>query len=370
LPVRSPLRIFHITAIPNLARIAKSKMLLANTLLQKKKLPHANIAYQGAQGKRATKLVAKPPGGVIHAPFGEPYAQAGAIDLSFTGQNQDTVSGEYDFLAREYSMQGRWPSPDPAGLDAVDPSNPQSRSRYSYVINDPLDYIDPDGLFYGPPCGAFDDACSEPGPPQPFPPCIQAPEQSCGPTAPTDPGHPNPPSSGGNTSGTTAAKACVQPSTFQGIGIAFQRAVASFTGSTFGVGAGGTFAGGNRIGVTLAVSRQVVVSPNGQAAFVTTVTPLSPTAFNSYVSPGVSGYSGFQVSFSNAATPRDLGGPALDLGYGGGRGWGGGGDLSVGWSGNGPVIQGTLTFPAGGGAPAATGHGLAPTITSVTPICR
>ncbi len=66
MPVRSPLRIFHITAIPNLAGIAKSKMLRANAMLQKKKIQHANIAYQGAQGKRATKLVARPPGGVIH----------------------------------------------------------------------------------------------------------------------------------------------------------------------------------------------------------------------------------------------------------------------------------------------------------------
>jgi len=64
--VRNPLRIFHITAIPNLVRIAKSKMLHANAVLQKKKIQHENIAYQGAQGKRATKLVAKPPGGVIH----------------------------------------------------------------------------------------------------------------------------------------------------------------------------------------------------------------------------------------------------------------------------------------------------------------
>ena len=66
MPVPKPLRIFHITAIPNLAGIAKSKMLHANAVLQKKKIAHANIAYQGAQGKRATKLVAKPPGGVIH----------------------------------------------------------------------------------------------------------------------------------------------------------------------------------------------------------------------------------------------------------------------------------------------------------------
>lgn len=41
-------------------------MLRANTVLQKKKIEFANIAYQGAQGKRATKLVAKPPAGVIH----------------------------------------------------------------------------------------------------------------------------------------------------------------------------------------------------------------------------------------------------------------------------------------------------------------
>jgi hypothetical protein len=66
LPPPHPLRIFHITAIPNLAGIAKSKKLYANSVLQKKKLQHANIAYQGAQGKRATKLVAKPPGGFIH----------------------------------------------------------------------------------------------------------------------------------------------------------------------------------------------------------------------------------------------------------------------------------------------------------------
>jgi hypothetical protein len=61
-----PLRIFHITPIPNLTGIAKSKKLYANSVLRKKKLQHANIAYQGAQGKRATKLVAKPPWGVIH----------------------------------------------------------------------------------------------------------------------------------------------------------------------------------------------------------------------------------------------------------------------------------------------------------------
>jgi RHS repeat-associated protein len=81
-----------------------------------------------------------------YAPFGEPYAQAGTSDLSFTGMNQDTVSGLYDFAAREYSIQGRWPSPDPSGLSATGLRNPQSFNRYAYVSNRPLIAVDPLGL--------------------------------------------------------------------------------------------------------------------------------------------------------------------------------------------------------------------------------
>ena len=81
-----------------------------------------------------------------YAPFGEPYSQAGTSDLSFTGQDQDTVSGIHDFLDRKYpTVQGRWLSPDPAGLAAVNPANPQSWNRYAYVLNNPLAMIDPFG---------------------------------------------------------------------------------------------------------------------------------------------------------------------------------------------------------------------------------
>lgn len=85
-----------------------------------------------------------------YAPFGEPYASTGTTDLNFTGMNADTTSGsnnpDYDFLYREYSIQGRWAQPDPAGLAAVDPTNPQSWNRYAYVLNNPLSAIDPFGL--------------------------------------------------------------------------------------------------------------------------------------------------------------------------------------------------------------------------------
>jgi RHS repeat-associated protein len=102
-----------------------------------------------------------------YAPFGEPYAQSGTSDLSFTGMNQDTVAGLYDFPAREYSIQGRWPSPDPAGVSATCTKNPQTQNRYAYVTNNPLSYVDPLGFQgFGPKgggdCDPFFEDCSPP----------------------------------------------------------------------------------------------------------------------------------------------------------------------------------------------------------------
>jgi len=48
---------------------------------------------------------------------------------------------------RSYSInQGRWLTPDPAGLAAMDPSNPQTWNRYAYVLNNPVSFTDPTGL--------------------------------------------------------------------------------------------------------------------------------------------------------------------------------------------------------------------------------
>src|SRR5208337_4111720 len=85
------------------------------------------------------------------APFGETYAETGAADRSFTGQTQDEIAGltgNYDFLFRQHSSaQGRWLVPDPAGLAAVDITNPQTWNRYAYVANNPLSFTDPLGLY-------------------------------------------------------------------------------------------------------------------------------------------------------------------------------------------------------------------------------
>src|ERR1035441_6015907 len=82
-----------------------------------------------------------------YAPFGETYNEAGTPDRSFTGQDQDTVPGVYDYLFRKYDpAAGRWLSPDPSGWGAVSQSSPQSLNRYAYVQNDPMNSIDSDGL--------------------------------------------------------------------------------------------------------------------------------------------------------------------------------------------------------------------------------
>lgn len=94
---------------------------------------------------------------VEYAPYGENYGgttgTGGAVDLTFTGQNQDTVTtfgGLYDFLYREYNpVQGRWISPDPAGRGAANPADPQSWNRYAYVGNSPLGRVDAQGLDWG-----------------------------------------------------------------------------------------------------------------------------------------------------------------------------------------------------------------------------
>jgi RHS repeat-associated protein len=87
---------------------------------------------------------------LAYSPFGETYASSGAIDPSFTGENQDTTAGLYDFIYREHDPnQARWTSPDPAGLAAVDSTNPQSWNRYAYVTNNPLMLTDALGLCGG-----------------------------------------------------------------------------------------------------------------------------------------------------------------------------------------------------------------------------
>ncbi len=89
-------------------------------------------------------------------PFGEEVTvgrngQWGAgndtISQKFTAKERDTESGLDYFGARYYgSSLGRFISPDPSGLLAQHPEDPQSWNLYVYARNNPLIYLDPNGL--------------------------------------------------------------------------------------------------------------------------------------------------------------------------------------------------------------------------------
>ncbi len=84
-----------------------------------------------------------------YSPYGESYNETGTTDRNFTGQNQDlpNASDLYNFPNREHNVtQGRWISPDPAGMGAADPSLPQNWNRYAYVPGNPTNQTDPTGL--------------------------------------------------------------------------------------------------------------------------------------------------------------------------------------------------------------------------------
>ncbi|HWR14122.1 MAG TPA: RHS repeat-associated core domain-containing protein [Terriglobales bacterium] len=73
--------------------------------------------------------------------------QVGYTPVHFTDQDRDTETGLDHFMFRQYaSVQGRWMSPDPAGMSAVDAANPQSWNRYAYAGNNPITFVDPLGL--------------------------------------------------------------------------------------------------------------------------------------------------------------------------------------------------------------------------------
>lgn len=67
--------------------------------------------------------------------------------MHYTGQQWDSESNLHHFMFRDYSTtQGRWMKMDPAGLAAVDITNPQTWNRYAYVTNNPVSDVDPTGL--------------------------------------------------------------------------------------------------------------------------------------------------------------------------------------------------------------------------------
>ena len=86
-----------------------------------------------------------------HFPYSEVWYETGTPDpLKFTSYTRDSGTGEsgLDYAIARFSSftLGRFISPDPLPGQA---SQPQSLNRYAYVRNDPVNLVDPFGLFAG-----------------------------------------------------------------------------------------------------------------------------------------------------------------------------------------------------------------------------
>jgi RHS repeat-associated protein len=87
----------------------------------------------------------------VTLPFGTALESesTGSSNRRFTSYDRSNVTGLDYAVNRTYdSQQGRFTQVDPIGIEASTPGDPQSLNLYSYVGNDPINHVDPDGLFF------------------------------------------------------------------------------------------------------------------------------------------------------------------------------------------------------------------------------
>jgi RHS repeat-associated protein len=88
-------------------------------------------------------------------PFGtlldtETTASTAVTNRRFTSYDRSATTGLDYAVNRHYDpRQGRFTQPDLLGMAAANLADPQSLNMYSYVGNDPVNRIDPDGQFWG-----------------------------------------------------------------------------------------------------------------------------------------------------------------------------------------------------------------------------
>jgi RHS repeat-associated protein len=88
----------------------------------------------------------------VSLPYGVAFnaETTGAISRRFTSYERNGSTGLDYAVNRSYdSMQGRFTQVDPLGMQAANLSDPQSLNLYAYCGNDPVNRIDPSGLFWG-----------------------------------------------------------------------------------------------------------------------------------------------------------------------------------------------------------------------------
>ena len=88
-----------------------------------------------------------------HLPFGTALNAESTLtnnNKRFTSYDRSSSTGLDYAINRTYDNKlGRFTQVDPIDLGSVEPMNPQTLNLYNYCGNDPINSIDPDGLFFG-----------------------------------------------------------------------------------------------------------------------------------------------------------------------------------------------------------------------------
>ena len=85
----------------------------------------------------------------VTLPFGTALnaESTGSTKRRFTSYDRSSTTGLDYAINRHYDpQQGRFTQVDPVGINATDPSRPQTLNLYAYCANDPINYFDPSGL--------------------------------------------------------------------------------------------------------------------------------------------------------------------------------------------------------------------------------
>lgn len=156
---------FHPLSIGTASGLAKDFVFMGDRRIAFVSIASGNAYYYLPDHLGSTAVIASGDGKTIqweadYYPFGNQrrvFTSSVNNSYQFTGDEYDSDTQQDYAVARfEAGRWGRFLSPDPY-LGSMDVSNPQTLNRYSYVLNDPLDLLDPLGL-----CGEADQVTDNP----------------------------------------------------------------------------------------------------------------------------------------------------------------------------------------------------------------
>jgi hypothetical protein len=150
----SSTRLFHITALENMPAIARAGALLAKNQLSAQGQLYTNIAYAGAQGKRARKTVPLGRGGLLHDYVPFYFAPRSPMLAAINGGNvPDFANGQVGVVTLETTVS-KAIAHDPAGFVIYDMNATLDYSTAYATLND-LDKVAWDLLFETPRADGF-----------------------------------------------------------------------------------------------------------------------------------------------------------------------------------------------------------------------